>query len=60
MKTTVTDTVTLAARRARVLYENRPHVSEHVHQLIVTAVVAAEVWYWEKDLMSRQRGGGAK
>jgi hypothetical protein len=57
---TVTDTVSIAARRARVMYENRPHVSEHVHQLIVTAVVAAEVWYWEKDLMSGPHGSGAK
>lgn len=57
---TVTDTVAGAARRARVMYENRPHVSEHVHQLIVTAVVAAEVWYWEKDLMSGPHGSGAK
>ena len=56
MKTTVTDSVSIAARRARVMYENRPHVSEHVHQLIVTAVVAAAVWYWEKDLMSKRRG----
>ena len=52
-----TDAVVIAARRARVMYENRPHVSERVHQLIVTAVVAAAVWQWEKDLMSKRRGG---
>ena len=56
MKTT-TDTVSIAARRARVMYVNRPHVSEHVHQLIVTAVVAAEVWHWERQIMERYRAG---
>lgn len=55
MKTPITDTVSIAARRARVMYENRPHVSERVHQLIVTAVVAAEVWHWERQLMERSR-----
>lgn len=43
MKTPSADTVSIAARRARVMYVNRPHVSERVHQMIVTAVVAAEV-----------------
>ena len=53
MKTPITDTVSIAARRARVMYENRPHANERVHRLIVTAVVAAEVWHWERQLMSR-------
>lgn len=56
MKTPITDTVSIAASRARVMYENRPHVSERVHQLIVTAFVAAEVWHWERQLMERSRG----
>ena len=55
MKTPITDTVSIAARRAHVMYENRPHVSERVHQVIVTAVVAAEVWHWERQLMERSR-----
>lgn len=56
MKTPSADTVSIAARRARVMYVNRPHVSEHVHQMIVTAVVAAEVWHWERQVMARYRG----
>lgn len=56
MKTPSADTVSIAARRARVMYVNRPHVSERVHQLIVTAVVAAEVWQWERQVMERYRG----
>lgn len=56
MKTTSADTVSIAARRARVMYVNRPHVSEHVHQLIVTAVVAAEVWHWERQIMEKYSG----
>ena len=55
MKTPITDTVSIAARRARVMYENRPHVSARVHRLIVTAAVAAEVWHWERQLMERSR-----
>jgi len=35
------------------MYVNRPHVSEHVHQMIVTAVVAAEVWHWERQIMEK-------
>lgn len=55
MKTPIVDTVSIAARRARVMYENRPHVNERAHRLIVTAVVAAEVWHWERQLMERSR-----
>lgn len=57
MKTPSADTVSITARRARVMYVNRPHVSEHVHQMIVTAVVAAEVWHWERQIMERYRAG---
>lgn len=53
MKTPSADTVSIAARRARVMYVNRPHVSEHVHQMIVTALVAAEVWHWERQIMEK-------
>lgn len=59
MKTPSADTVSIAARRARVMYVNRPHVSERVHQMIVTAVVAAEVWHWERQIMERYSGDNA-